>query len=230
MPRPLPSHPALAQPPDATAAGILELVRWPLAVACASGSIAWVSVDLLRWPRELFLLPYVAAAWILGTLFVRRERVDVAAAVSRNPLRTSVITLIAAGLMITTVLLQRGAPRAHGARLVAELAWDGVAYGCVDGLLLTVIPMAAVTHARAGGRTTDAFAFVASMFVFIVYHLGFPEFRGTGLVAPVVASIVFGAAYLAARNPLAPIIAHAAMHVVAVLHGPAGTVQLPPHY
>jgi membrane protease YdiL (CAAX protease family) len=66
--------------------------------------------------------------------------------------------------------------------------------------------------------------------VFVVYHLGFPEFRGAAIFAPIVAGLVFGAAYLTSRNPVAPTLAHAAMHIAAVLHGPAGTVQLPPHY
>jgi hypothetical protein len=224
------SAPFVASPQD-TRARRFALVRWPLAAGCMAGAIAWVSTDAFAWSRELFLVPYVASACILCAAFVRSERVDVGAALAKDPLRTVIVTVVTAALMITTVLLQRGAPRAQGARLVFEIGWDGIAYGAVDGLLLTVIPMAAVARARvAAGRATDALALFSSMFVYVVYHLGFPEFRGTGLVAPVVASITFGAAYLAARNPLAPIVAHAAMHTMAVLHGPAGTLQLPPHY
>jgi hypothetical protein len=36
--------------------------------------------------------------------------------------------------------------------------------------------------------------------------------------------------YVVTGNPLAAIIAHATMHVAAVLQGAEGTVQLPPHY
>lgn len=197
------------------------LAWWPLVVAVTTGSIASVSTDVFALSRELFLLPYVLSACVLGLVFAGRQHVDVAAAVTRNPMLTAGVTLVAAALMITTVMLQPGAPTAHGVRLAFEIAWDGVAYGAVDGLLLTVIPMAAVARARAtGGRMTNFLAFVASVFVFIVYHLGFAEFRSSALVAPVVASVVFGSTYLACRNPLAPITAHAAMHVAAVLHGP----------
>jgi hypothetical protein len=36
-------------------------------------------------------------------------------------------------------------------------------------------------------------------------------------------------AYLLTTSPLAPVGAHAVMHVSAVLHGAESTVQLPPH-
>jgi hypothetical protein len=35
--------------------------------------------------------------------------------------------------------------------------------------------------------------------------------------------------YLITGNPLAAVASHAVMHMVAVYHGPEGTVQLPPH-
>ena len=222
------SAPLNSEPP---ASAWLPMMRWPLIAASVAGLIAWVSTDLLAWRRDVFLLPYVLSACIILVAFERRERVDVRAMLTRNRGRTAIVTVSAAALMILTVLLQSGAPRAQGDRLVFEIVWDGIAYGAVDGLLLTAIPMVAVTRVRAtAGLATDALALLASIFVFVVYHLGFAEFRGVALVAPVVAGIVFGATYLACRNPLAPILAHAAMHVAAVLHGPAGTVQLPPHY
>jgi hypothetical protein len=225
--RDLSAHARGAEP----GAGRLNGFVWAGAAACASGAIAWVAVDLLALSREIFLVPYVLTGCIFGALFARNAGVDMASALRHEPLRTSLVTATAAALMIGTVMLQPGAPRASGWRLAFELAWDGVAYGAVDGLLLTVIPIAAVRQGLGSGRfSRDAVALLASVSVFIVYHLGFPEFRGSQIGAPVVAAIVFGASYLVARNPLAPILAHAAMHVAAVLHGPAGTVQLPPHY
>lgn len=216
---------------EAPGAGRLEGFLWAGAAACAAGAIAWVAVDLLALSRELFLVPYVLTGCIFGALFVRDAQVDVASALRHDPRRTALVTAITAGLMIGTVMLQPGAPRATGWHLPFELAWDGIAYGAVDGLLLTVIPIAAVRRSLGPGRLShDALALLASIVVFIVYHLGFPEFRGSQIGAPVVAAVVFGASYLITRNPLAPILAHAAMHVAAVLHGPAGTVQLPPHY
>ena len=203
---------------------------WVAATACVSATIAWVSVDLLALSREAFLVPYVIAACLITVTFVRSTQLDVVAALRRNRLRTALVTTTTAALMIGVVMLQPGAPQARGWLLAFQLAWDGVAYGAVDGVLLTVVPIASWRAFSRPSRASDALALLASTVVFVAYHLGFPEFRGATLAAPIVAALVFGGAYLIARNPAAPILAHIAMHVAAVLHGPAGTVQLPPHY
>jgi hypothetical protein len=71
---------------------------------------------------------------------------------------------------------------------------------------------------------------IASLGVTAAYHLGFVEFRGPNLVQPLIGNGIVTLSYLLAGNPLAPVISHVAMHVAAVLHGMATTVQLPPHY
>ena len=208
-----------------------KIVRWPVVAASAAATIAWVSADLLALPREAFVLPYVLAASALTAVFMRAEQIDAIAAARRHPVRALLMTVIIGGLLVRSVYAQSGAPRAHGVRLAFELAWDGVAYGAVDGVLLTVIPIAAVRRTLGKvGWTSDALALLASIAVFIIYHLGFPEFRSVAILAPMVAGVVLGVAYLVSRNPVVPIVAHVAMHVAAVLHGPAGTMQLPPHY
>ena len=190
-----------------------------------------MSSDLLALPREVFVLAYALVAAALTVMFVQMQGIELGAAARRYPMRALVVTAVAGGLAVASVLAQPGAPRAHGSRLAFELIWDGAIYGAVDGVLLTVIPMSDVLRASGERRwTADAIALASSLVVFVVYHLGFPEFRGTAIAGPVVAGVLFGVAYLVARNPLVPIVAHVAMHVAAVLHGPAGTMQLPPHY
>lgn len=226
--RPL-TRPVLGDAPIAAA-------RWRGALWCFAAAelgwmSSWIAVSVLRLSREAFILPYFLVALTLAALFVRIEKIDLGAAILRRPLRSFVVTALAAALVVATVLAQPGAPRAHGSRLLFELGWDGVVYGAVDGVLLTVLPMLAIQRAFGEGRwTSDALGWIASIAVFVAYHLGFPEFHGPTMIAPVVAALVFGAAYIASRNPLVPVIVHAAMHVAAVLHGPAGTLQLPPHY
>lgn len=205
--------------------------RWPAAAAFVAGVIAWVSADLLALPREALVVPYVLAAALLTALFVHEARIDVIAAMRRNPGRALLATVVTSGLLVASVLTQPGAPRSHGAWLAFELAWDGLAYGVADGLLLTVVPMAAVRQSLGESRwTSDVLALFASLAVVLVYHFGFPEYRDAAIVGPILGGAAFGAAYLVSRNPLAPVVAHVVMHVAAVLHGPAGTTQLPPHY
>ncbi|MEN9934194.1 MAG: hypothetical protein RLZZ387_773 [Chloroflexota bacterium] len=84
---------------------------------------------------------------------------------------------------------------------------------------------------RWPGRVAAAgIALLVSALVVGVYHLGYPEFRGTQvlvIMAGVAAQSLF---YLISRSPLAPLISHVAMHVVAVLVGLQTFSQLPPHY
>jgi hypothetical protein len=64
----------------------------------------------------------------------------------------------------------------------------------------------------------------------VVYHAGYPEYRGAAMAGPVVGNLAFSLAYLASTNPLGAVLAHAAMHTAGVLHGMETVVQLPPHY
>ena len=63
-----------------------------------------------------------------------------------------------------------------------------------------------------------------------IRHLGYPEYRSAGMMGPVIGNSTMTLGYLLTNNPLAAILSHVAMHVTAVLHGPASVVQLPPHY
>jgi hypothetical protein len=73
-------------------------------------------------------------------------------------------------------------------------------------------------------------AMLASLLVTIAYHVGYPECRGDGMRGPVIGNTTMTLGYLLTSNPLAAILSHIAMHIAAVMHGPASVVQLPPHY
>ena len=80
---------------------------------------------------------------------------------------------------------------------IIALLWLGLAYGLVDALLLTVLPVSAVwlafrEHGLTGSWTgkvaAGAVGLIASMAVTAIYHLGYVEFRGDEVVEPVVGS------------------------------------------
>lgn len=203
---------------------------WALAAGGTGFVIAEAGVAGRAVSREWFVLAYALAAATLTIFFVERDGFHVAREIRRHPLRTALATTIATALALASVMAQPGGGRAHGTRLLFEIVWSGIVYGAADGALLTVVPMAAFGEMRASRWTSNVLALVASVAVFTLYHLGFPEFRNATLLGPIASSVIFGVAYLACRNPIAPVLAHVAMHVAAVLHGPAGTLQLPPHY
>jgi hypothetical protein len=80
-----------------------------------------------------------------------------------------------------------------------------------------------------GQMVVGVVALLSSLYVTAAYHLGYPEFRNRRVLLPVTGNGIMSLAYLLTMSPLAPVGAHAAMHVAAVLHGAESTVQLPPH-
>jgi hypothetical protein len=121
--------------------------------------------------------------------------------------------------------------------LAWALLWDGGLYGIIDALLLNILPVLIVYGARSAGELRNPAArwrwglsaLLASTFITAAYHLGFTEFRGPTLVAPLIGNAIVTLSYLASGSPIAALLSHAVMHGAAVLQGMATTVQLPPH-
>jgi hypothetical protein len=149
-----------------------------------------------------------------------------------------VVGLFVGALLARQVIGQPGSRRSSGLALTGDLAWFGVVYGTVDALLLTVLPVIALYGLRppeelAQPRLRFRWALVAlagSAVVTAAYHAGFAEFQGPQLLQPVIGNLLITLAYLLSGSPVAAIVSHVAMHVAAVLHGMATTIQLPPHY
>ena len=70
---------------------------------------------------------------------------------------------------------------------------------------------------------------VASLLMTTVYHLGYRDFRSALLARPVAADLVWSVPTLVTLNPIGAPIAHAGLHVTAVLHSYETDVFLPPH-
>jgi hypothetical protein len=115
-----------------------------------------------------------------------------------------------------------------------------VFYGAVDGLLLAALPIlivyAAFNHARFSSRTTIskvgvvAAAFAATLAMTTVYHLGYGDFRSSKVAKPLIGNVAWSVPTLATANPVGAPIAHAALHVTAVLRNQDSDTFLPPHY
>jgi hypothetical protein len=77
-------------------------------------------------------------------------------------------------------------------QLLLALAWVGLIYGAIDGLLLNVFPVLAVQGAPFFESQLDLqsrlsrgfFALGASLAITVIYHLGYTEFQG-GTMVPV---------------------------------------------
>lgn len=209
---------------------------WLAAAAALGFTIPSVFSGLLGLERDVYLLVYLPVTGAFCLAYMSRGMPPA----WMDPVDrwgTATAFGAAAGvLLVLSVLRQPPGAHASGMALVVDLAWSGVAYGIVDTLLLTILPVAAVFGAfgdgersRAGSLAVAGVALASSLAVTAVYHLGYEEFRGGALAGPLIGNGIVSLAYLLARNPIAPGLAHVAMHVAAVVHGMETAVQLPPH-
>jgi hypothetical protein len=194
--------------------------------------------SLLRLDRAAFVLAHAVLVAGFVAVYVRRAGLDVAQQLQRRRLGGMIGGLVFGLLLVPGVLEQPASAPPRGGDLAVALVWLGVVYGAVDALLLTVVPVLSIYGSR-GAELARGFthrlgwglaALGGSLFATTLYHLGFAEFRGPSLVQPLIGNAIITASYLLTGSPLAPLLAHVIMHGAAILHGPATTVQLPPHY
>jgi hypothetical protein len=74
-----------------------------------------------------------------------------------------------------------------------------------------------------------ALALAVSLAFTAVYHLGYSDLRGSKLRKPVAGDVLWSAPTLLTLNPLGAPLAHAALHVTAVVHAYDTDTFLPPH-
>jgi hypothetical protein len=212
---------------------------WIVAAGVAGFLISMVFAGILHLPRKLFLLPYIGLSALFLYAYIRWSGSSLRELLLHNWIWGLVGAVLLALFTTRNVLSQPVSPRPTGLSLILELLWSGVAYGLTDALLLTVLPVFATWQAFTalnwpatwpGKILVGVIAMFASILVTIAYHLGYPEYRRQGIRGPVIGNSTMTLGYLLTSNPLAAILSHIAMHIAAVLHGPASVMQLPPHY
>lgn len=212
--------------------------RWLVAAFPFAFAIPFVFTDVIALNRDVFYGVYALAVaafvfgWAHDTGLTRRDLL-------RN-WRWGV-ALGALGAAATTLIVLRtedATSRPGGLELAGAVLWRGVVYGATDGVLLSVFPILAVFGAFAGTRLrrrasgtalVATLAMVASIGITAVYHLGYSDFRSSKVRKPVVGDVIWSAPTLATLSPFAAPIAHAGLHVSAVLHSYETQTFLPPH-
>lgn len=209
-----------------------------LALALGIGfAIPFVFADLLDVRRDAYYGVHAAATLALFGAWARSTGLRVPELLRRRwPLA---LALGAAGAVVTVFAVLRvedATPRPDGAELAVAVLWRGVVYGLSDGLLLAALPVLIVYAAldpgrrRIGGKiAVGAAALAASLAMTAVYHLGYAEFRDGDLAKPLTGNAAWSLPTILTANPVASPIAHAAMHVTAVVESYETEVFLPPH-
>ena len=170
-------------------------------LALAAGYLAWSGTT----PSDL-----VAAGWAWGL----------------------VGGVVAAGVVTPLVRRLPTGPRPEGVQLAGRLLWEGVVYGTAEAILLATLPVLAVwqgadslgwTGSAVGSTLSGALAVFGALFVIVVHHLGYREFRSRAsrkkLLGAMVGCGIQALAFLLTGNVLAPIVAHIALHTQLTLRG-----------
>jgi hypothetical protein len=214
-------------------------LAWLAAGLVLGFAVPFVFADVLRLPRDLYYGVYIVSVLAFVGPWARTtgQRLDL---MVRRRWRLAVVlgVVFAVVLGLAVVRSEPAGPGPEGAALAWAVLWRGVAYGAVDGLLLSAFPILAVFAAAEGSRlrrsrsgtvVVGAAALLASLLLATVYHLGYRDFRSPLLARPVAADLVWSVPTLVTLNPIGSPITHAAMHVTAVLHNYDTAVFLPPH-
>jgi hypothetical protein len=210
---------------------------WLGAAALVGFTIPAVFAGILEWPRRWFVLPLVVAETVLLWAWWRSMGEDWRVALQRRRAWTLLASAMAAAFTVNNVMGQPPSSGAMGWLAAWDILWLGGVYGTVDALLLTVLPVNTIwvgLEGHKGGWArrvgVGALALAASLALTATYHFGYPEFRSAAIAGPLIGNAVLTVAYLATFNPLAPVLAHVAMHVAAVWFAFDTALQLPPHY
>ena len=209
---------------------------WGFALAFA---VPFVFTDLLEINRDLFYGLYAIAVFGLIGLWAGSTQYDLVAAMKRRWMWAVGLGVVFAGVMTLMVLrTEEATARPDGLALIGAVLWRGVLYGVTDGLLLSVFPILVVFAAFAGTRLNrrltgkvviGAVALIASLAMTAVYHAGYSDFRSGKLGKPLTGDALLIVPTLVTLNPLGAPIAHAGLHVSAVLHSYETDTFLPPH-
>lgn len=201
--------------------------------------VPFVLADVLDLNRDLFYGVYALSVVALFWAWSRSTGYDLVEAMRRRLLMAVILGLAVAGILTAMVIRTEDATvRPDGIDLAAAVAWRGIVYGVTDGLLLSAFPILVVFAAFAGGRLSRSVsgklvigvvALVASLTMTAVYHAGYSDFRSEKIRKPLVGDVVWSVPTLLTLNPVGAPIAHAGLHVSAVLHSYETDTFLPPH-
>ena len=212
---------------------------WILFASLLGFTVAAVFAGWFKLKRNVYLLFYIPLVAALFIAFVILNDLKIKEIFLHNWAWGTLGAVLAGTFVVKNVLSQPSSERQKGVALLSDIIWPGFSYGLIDALLLSVLPILAVKLAIANVAWPDnwlgkilftVLGLLASIFATTSYHLGYPEFRSKKVIWPNFGNGVLSLAYLLTMNPLAAILPHITMHIVAMMHGPKTTGQVPPHY
>jgi hypothetical protein len=215
----------------------LKHLAWIPAGAGVSFLASFLFGDLLPLPADLYYLIYFGIIGGFLAIYTRTTGLKLRPLLSRRLVPGLALGVLIGLLMMENVLSRPGTEQLAGGMLPWALAWRGVGYGAVDGIILHAFPWVVAWRAfeaengRVGRRIRAGLLACASiLLVTTVYHLGYADFRSRKIVQPNIGSTIMSVPTLVTANPVASTVSHVFLHVTAVIHAPRTELFLPPHH
>lgn len=214
-------------------------VYWLLGGLAIAFAIPFVFADLVNTPRDLYYAIYVAAVFIFAGVWAQQTHRSLRVFLTRGWQWALPLSAVAGVVLMLTVLREPSTAHPHGLTFAGAILWRGIVYGAADGVLLSVFPILAVfglfgseplrQRSKKAVAGIGALALVASLLFTAVYHVGYPDFRGSKVQKPLTGDVIWSVPTLVTLSPLGAPIAHIGLHVSAVVHSYQTDLFLPPH-
>jgi hypothetical protein len=209
---------------------------WIVFGAFVGFAVSFIFSDLFTLPLDLYYLIYFGIILGFFTIYIKRTQLDLKTWIFRRLGWGILLGGVVAVIMVKNVLSRPATEQFSGGYLLWEIVWRGLIYGAIDGLLLTVFPW--VVTWRAFDVETKplvkkiGFGLVAWLLIIMMttaYHVGYSDFRSKKVIQANIGNTLMSVPTLVAANPMGATIAHAALHISAVIHSPKTELFLPPH-
>lgn len=232
------AHRRAAHPAERAPGAASTHLAWLGAGLALGFLVPYLFADLLDVPKDLYYGLYSALAIGLFVAWTRSTGQSLGNMLRRRWPAAVALGVAFGGVLALVVLRGDSGPRPGGLELVGAVVWRGLVYGFADGVLLSAFPILVVFAAFASSKMRERLlgkaaiglaALAASLAMTAVYHLGYSDFRSEKVQKPVAGDLAWSVPTLVTLNPVGAPIAHAGLHVTAVLHDYETDLYLPPH-
>lgn len=220
-------------------AGTERHLIWLATGLVVAFAIPFLFADTLGVQRDVYYGIYIGSAFGLFLAWAHDTHRSVKEMCARRWKLALALGLLFAGFCaLIAIRSEDSTPHPGGLEFIAAIGWRGVLYGLADGLLLSAFPILVVFAALEGSSRLNgvggtiakgALAVLASLAITATYHLGYSDFRSSKLRKPVAGSLIWDIPTLVTLNPIGSPLAHAGLHVSAVIHSYDTDLFLPPH-
>lgn len=211
-------------------------LAWIIFAALTGFGASFIFGDLLMLPLDLYYLIYFLIVVTFFRVYIKRTHLNLSEWLWRRAVWGVLLGLILGALLVQNVLSRPATEQLTGAYLAWSIFWRGIVYGLIDGLLLTTFPWIVTWRAFNGEEKPlirkIGVGLVGWVFVIVIttaYHAGYADFRSRKLPQANIGNTIIFIPTVVAANPLGSPLAHAIMHVTAVIHSPKTDLFLPPH-